>query len=127
MAVANEQLVLDGMPEPEFDTLGFSDDELARAQAKVDMTNAVIAKHPDLLAEARRLALMAADKRGHVGVRWLGEAVRLWLADKANDQLNNDVTSVLVRLLVRREPWLRGLFELRLCALDAVLAAGEAR
>ena len=68
---------------------------------------------------------MAAAKRGHVGVRWLGEAVRLWLADRADDQLNNDSTSVIVRLLVRREPWLRGLFELRLCALDAVLA-GEA-
>ena len=118
-----QQLELDGMPDPEFDKLGFSDEELGKAQAKITMTRALLDRHPDLLDVARRLALTAAAERGHVGTRWLGEGIRLWLNDGAtSDQLNNDSVSVLVRLLIDREPWLRGIFELRVCALDAILA-----
>ena len=99
-----EQLELDGMPEPVFSTSGYDVDAITNAQRKVDEAKALVAEHPDLMGEAARMAADEAAQRGHVGVRWLGEMLRLWLHDDGAD-----------------DPHLCGFFDLRPCALDAVM------
>lgn len=121
-AVAPEQLTLPDMPAPEFDTRGFSETAIARAQRKVDLTVALRDAHPDLMSEAAQMAAAEAAQRGRVGVRWLGEALRIRLRDEGAGGLSNDCVGVLVRMLCADEPWLRPHFESRRSAVDVVLA-----
>ena len=116
-----EQLELDGMPEPVFSTSGYDVDAITNAQRKVDEAKALVAEHPDLMGEAARMAADEAAQRGHVGVRWLGEMLRLWLHDDGADGFSNDSVAVLARMLCADDPHLCGFFDLRPCALDAVM------
>ena len=120
-----QQLELPDMPKPQFDSLAYSVDEITKAQAKVAETHALLDKHPDLLAKARSLALARAAESGRVGVRWLGEVLRVWLADSCGDGLSNNSVGVIARLLIREEPWFANLLDTRPCALDVVMG-GEA-
>lgn len=120
-AVASEQMELPNMPEPIFDANGYSVADIANAQRKVDETMALIDAHPELMGEAAQMAADEAAQRGHVGVRWLGEALRLRLHDDGTDGYSNDCVGVIARMLCADEPWLRGFFDLRPCALDCVM------
>lgn len=120
-AVAPEQLELPNMPEPIFDPNGYSVADIANARRKVNETMALIEAHPDLLDEAAQMVAGEAAQRGHVGVRWLGEMLRLRLHDDGTDGYNNDCVGVIARMLCADEPWLRRFFDLRPCALDCVM------
>lgn len=118
-----EQLMLDGMPDPEFDRGKFTDAQLARAQQNIDECKHLIARFPDLLSFAYALICQRVAQAGHAGTRWLGEQVRTWLND-AHDGVGftNGIIAVLVRLIVDEHPWVEGFVTMKWCAIDAVMA-----
>lgn len=123
-AVAQEQLP--GFDWSKSDRMGnYTTAEIERASAKIDATLELLERHRGLFAFARAVSTAEALERGHVGVRWLGEAVRRWLFETETVGYSNDAVAVLARLLVREEPWLRGFMELRPCALDVAFAMRE--
>ena len=76
------------------------------------------AAHPDVYDELARLARRAlADGRKRIGIKMLWEVVR-WqhmcmTATDGEYKLNNNYHAFYARLLMRQEPDLRGIFEIR--------------
>lgn len=124
MTVA-EQLMFDGMPRPAFDRMGFTDAQLARAQANVAECKALLARIPELMEVAYSMVLERVAQAGHAGTRWLGEQVRAWVADTHDGcGFGNGIVAVLIRFIIAEHPWVAGFVAIKPCAIDAVLAMG---
>lgn len=122
-AVAPEQLVLDGMPKPEYDRMGYSDAQIARATANVAECKELLARIPELMEVAYSMILERVAQAGHAGTRWLGEQVRAWVADTHDGiGFTNGIIAVLMRLIIAEHPLVSGFVTVKPCAIDAVLA-----
>ena len=124
--VAPEQLELDGMPLPDFDRMGYSDTQLAKAEHNIDLFNALKAHHPDLMPKAYLTVVRIIADQESCGIRLLGELLRVWLAKMYGTRVNNGVFAVMVRELRNDHPWLKSYLHIRPCALDVLMGCDVA-
>ena len=121
------QLELPDMPKREFDPMGFSEHDIARAKADIEECEALIARYPEILSRAYDLCIERIMEAGHAGTRWMGEMLRAWLADTHDGAgFGNGCVAVLMRFVVSAHPWLAGCVTMKPCAIDVVLGMGGA-
>ena len=101
-----------------FDVLGMTEPDLPHTATIAERAAEFDRLNPQVYRELRRLSFVLLE-RGHkrFGAKMLIEQMRwLWherTTDVSGFKLNNTYASFYARLLMEREPQLRGVFELR--------------